>query len=178
VLKGAVTQANREPGQTLSTAPHQRHRLYAVAENNEKVQHVDETDARNLPRKPPVDFWYPEKSGNMDNNKVNNSKARPHLQDYTKTGAKSNSTTERARSSYPRDLGKMIDSTKSSSHSHNNASTHWDSGGGSPPTPSSTTAGRDQRRGRASLHDSSMKRLPLSKKDKSQLADMYKELDD
>ena len=90
-----------------------------------------------------------------------------------KTGAKSNSTTERARSSYPRDLGKMIDSTKS-----NNAGTHCDSGVGSPGTPASITAGRDPRRGRASLHDHSMKRMPLSKKDKAQLADMYKELDD
>jgi hypothetical protein len=140
VLKRAVTPANREPGQTLSTAPHQRHRLYAVAEVDEKVQHVDETYTRNFPRKPPVDFWYPENSGNMGfvvNHKVNNSKARPHLQVYTKTSAKSNSTTERARSSYPRDLGKMIDSTKSSSHSHNNASTHCDSGVGRPETPAS-----------------------------------------
>ena len=71
MLKGAVTPANREPRQTFSTAPHQRHRLYAVAENNEKVQHVDEkvqhvdvTDVR-LAKVDKPDFWYPENSGNM-----------------------------------------------------------------------------------------------------------------
>ena len=151
MLKGAVTPANREPRQTFSTAPHQRHRLYAVAEMTRKSSMSTKKSSRStrLMRDLPI------------------------LLNLTSGIRRTQETW--AWWSITR---KMIDSTKSSSHSHNNAGTHCDSGVGRPGTPASTTAGRDPRRGRASLHGSSIKRMPLFKKVKAQLADMYKELDD